>query len=288
MTDVCTFCRPLVSQYAAPVLTPSSQRAQPRRRILSPTPRRNTTNHYADEIPSPTPTRPQRARTRPRHFDSSPDLDTVYRCEKADHNPPKSRREFIDERGRMHPVCNECRESIAQRLLHNSQGELSDDESDSASSSTSSPAPSGFTHRFRLLRQSSAPPPRFPSLSLTPPSNRGEVNFALPRMWGDVVETVVSKFRDTLQEVVYSVCPTCLRFHSFSQPRQVHECGHCKNQRRFGRKSRLGGDNDMDPGEVYSLHKILLIIDSTRASRFDPIGGNVHFSYLSRNNSLYC
>jgi len=255
-TNICTFCQPVVSQHASPVLTPSSQRARPRPRILSPTPRRNTINRPHVQITSPTPVHPQRsaaARAPPRHFNSSPDLDVGYRCEKTEHNPLKPKHDFIDEHGRMHPVCNECRQSDPQRLLN----EISDNESnDSSTSSASSPLPAGTRGRFRLSGRLLAPPPRFPSLSPVPLNqmpvrpNQSVVDFALPHMWSDSVERVVSKFRDTLQQIVYSACPTCLRFHQFSQPWQVNHCAHCKKQRRLGRKSRFGGDNDMDPGPV--------------------------------------
>jgi hypothetical protein len=55
--------------------------------------------------------RPSRIRIRPRHFDSSPDLDVSRRCEKRAHFPLKMVRDFIDPQGKMHAICNECRQN---------------------------------------------------------------------------------------------------------------------------------------------------------------------------------
>ena len=100
MTDTCTFCRVNIgSRRPAPVspsntsFTPRSRRAQPRPRITPPS---------SPTLLSP-PARPRRVRTRPRHFDSSPDLDIPRRCEKANHVPLKAAHDFIDAGGRMHP-----------------------------------------------------------------------------------------------------------------------------------------------------------------------------------------
>jgi hypothetical protein len=80
-------------------------RSQPRPRISPLLP---------SSVASPSPTvnryrRPLRTRTRPRHFDSSPDLDVSRRCEKTVHVPLKTIRDFIDPQGRQHAICNECR-----------------------------------------------------------------------------------------------------------------------------------------------------------------------------------
>ena len=117
VSDVCTFCQNQVGQRRPPPprtpnrqgLTPSSQHAQSRRRIAPPD----------SPTPSNPPARPVRTRTRPRHFDSSPDMEAERRCERMRHEPMKKRRDFIDGNGRMHAVCNECREAIAARRIQN-------------------------------------------------------------------------------------------------------------------------------------------------------------------------
>jgi hypothetical protein len=85
--------------------TPRSRRAQPRPRITPP----------SSPTPLSPPVHPRRVRRRPRHFDSSPDLNLPRRCEKAHHVPLKPAHEFIVDRGRIHPICNECRERIQHR-----------------------------------------------------------------------------------------------------------------------------------------------------------------------------
>jgi len=64
------------------------------------------------------PRRPLRIRRRPRHFDSSPDLDLPRRCEGTDHFPSKMVRDFVDPHGRMHAICNECRGNCARARVH--------------------------------------------------------------------------------------------------------------------------------------------------------------------------
>jgi len=110
--DVCSFCQPQVGhRRPAPVsptrssFTPRSRRAQPRPRITPPS---------SPVMRSP-PARPQRNRRRPRHFDSSPDLDVPRRCERRNHIPFKPMRDFMDTAGRLHAVCNECRSNILER-----------------------------------------------------------------------------------------------------------------------------------------------------------------------------
>ena len=127
MTDTCTFCRVNIgSRRPAPVspshtsFTPRSRRAQPRPRITPPS---------SPTLLSP-PARPRRVRTRPRHFDSSPDLDIPRRCEKANHVPLKAAHDFIDAGGRMHPICNECRESIQHRRRRPSISTVSSSDSE--------------------------------------------------------------------------------------------------------------------------------------------------------------
>ena len=86
-------------------------RLQPRRRIsLSPP------SPHISPLPSVNPHgRPLRIRTRPRHFDSSPDIDLPQRCDKTVHVPLKMIRDFIDPQGRRHPICNECRRNNQRR-----------------------------------------------------------------------------------------------------------------------------------------------------------------------------
>jgi|SRR5579859_3361687 len=112
LTDLCNFCQVEVGNRRPPpvsptntLFTPRSRRAQPRPRITPP----------SSPTPLNPPARPRRIRTRPRHFDSSPDLDLPRRCEKAIHVPAKAARDFIDARGIMRPICNDCRQDIRQR-----------------------------------------------------------------------------------------------------------------------------------------------------------------------------
>ena len=126
--DVCTFCQPQVgNRRTLPVsparssFTPRSQRAQPRRRITPP----------SSPITHSPPARPQRNRRRPRHFDSSPDLDAPRRCETGNHIPLKSIRDFMDTAGRLHPACDECGTRLLERrpatptpLINSSDHEL--------------------------------------------------------------------------------------------------------------------------------------------------------------------
>jgi hypothetical protein len=54
-------------------------------------------------------------RIQPRHFDSSPDLDEPQRCERWGHDAeiyPTVRRDFIDEHGHSHTICNRCHDLI--------------------------------------------------------------------------------------------------------------------------------------------------------------------------------
>jgi len=79
-------------------------------------PRRTTTPLISSPQVSPSSTinrrvRPSRRRTRPRHFDSSPDLDVPRGCEKTLHFPSKTLRDFIDSQVRQHATCNECRQN---------------------------------------------------------------------------------------------------------------------------------------------------------------------------------
>ena len=110
--NICTFCQPQVgSRRTIPVspirssFTPRSRRAQPRPRITPP----------SSPITHNPPTRPQRNRRRPRHFDSSPDLDAPRRCETDSHIPLKSIHDFMDTTGKLHPACNECRTRLLER-----------------------------------------------------------------------------------------------------------------------------------------------------------------------------
>ena len=70
--------------------------------------RRTTTLLISSPQIFPSPTinhryvRLSRKRTRPRHFDSSPDLDVPQGCEKTVHFPSKTLRDFIDSQGRQH------------------------------------------------------------------------------------------------------------------------------------------------------------------------------------------
>ena len=79
--------------------------------------RRTTTPLISSPQIFPSPTinhryvRLSRKRTRPRHFDSSPDLDVPRGCEKTVHFPSRTLRDFIDSQGRQHATCNECRQN---------------------------------------------------------------------------------------------------------------------------------------------------------------------------------
>jgi len=156
MTDTCTFCRVNIgSRRSAPLspshtsFTPRSRRAQPRPRITPPS---------SPTLLSP-PARPRRVRTRPRHFDSSPDLDIPRRCEKANHVPLKAAHDFIDAGGRMHPICNECRESIQHRRRSSaiSNGSSSESENQPLPSQNNQnqgddhPSESPMHHRFTMI-----------------------------------------------------------------------------------------------------------------------------------------
>jgi len=74
---------------------------------------------------------PQRNRRRPRHFDSSHDLDAPRRCKARNHIPLKSIRDFMDTVGRLRLACNECRTHLLERrpatptpLINSSDHEL--------------------------------------------------------------------------------------------------------------------------------------------------------------------
>jgi len=78
------------------------------------------------------------------------------------------------------------------------------------------------------------------------------VNLDSPNLWDPDVQRTVDNFREKLRRWRLSFCPTCLRIHPFYQIRQTVECGHCAGQRRKGKISKYGADNDMDPGVVCS------------------------------------
>lgn len=62
--------------------------------------------------PQRVPPHPRRATRRPRHHDSSPEMDQPMRCEREARFPDHEitvLRDFIDENGRRRAICNYCR-----------------------------------------------------------------------------------------------------------------------------------------------------------------------------------
>ena len=176
---------------------------------------------------SPRRLRPQWARRRRRHFDSSPELPTIHcmRC-----NTDKSPNEFSE---RNEPLCNACREQVVCHLLIFSSNITQDAD--------------------RLGRPSSAAAMRFnPSPPSPTTGTRDLIDFNSLELWSEAAQNVIDDFRLNLQQWTISFCPICQRIHPFSRTRQTVECAHCKAQRSKDLPSHFGAENDMDPGAVSS------------------------------------
>lgn len=129
MMATCKFCQINIhftdpfSPPAAPQTVNLNRRPAPISPVLSPyTPRSRRVRSRHRLIPeSPRPRRVNRIQ--PRHFDSSPDLDEPRRCERRGHDAemyPTVRRYFINEHGRSHAICNQCRHLMKmERVVRN-------------------------------------------------------------------------------------------------------------------------------------------------------------------------
>ena len=100
--------------------SPGALRSQARSRI-----------HYSPPPSLNIRTRPQRQRHPPRRHDATPDQTRPRRCEKTAHDPLKTVQDFIDERGKDHVICNECRQldnqnNRTEAILHRNGFNLRD------------------------------------------------------------------------------------------------------------------------------------------------------------------
>lgn len=281
MTINCTFCRIQVGNRrpAAAIddslLSMDVYRSRPHPRIdSSPLPPSNS------PLPSFPSRRPVRIRRRPRHFDSSPDLDKPRRCENMVHFPSKVRRDFIDSQGRMHPICNECRQNDRRPLALPILSPPSEDDENQPTqgghplslniqlparqplqdvtirhvnigpSQGDQPLPS----RFCLFSSPDVLSIRGATYGRYRPSQDYAdigLEFTDPALWNQSTQTIVDGFRRRLANYRIQFCRICSRLQSFDSTFvRSPECSHCKNQQRNGRTSNFGADNDMDPGDV--------------------------------------
>src|SRR5579859_2226939 len=241
MMATCRFCQINIhftnpsSPPAAPQ-TVNNRRPAPISPVSSPyTPRSRRVRSHRRLIPeSP---RPRRNRIQPRHFDSSPDLDEPRRCERRGHNAemyPTVRRDFVDEHGHSHAICNQCRDLMEiERVVRNlSSFSLPDEVNDDNDGN-------GRTSAWGLDA---------PLWSLNASS---QLDFSLSELWNDRTQRLADGFRSDLDLRRLRICQKCNRTQSdfFSSDSIEQECGLCKNTPI----PRFGANNNMDPGEVFNL-----------------------------------
>jgi len=200
--------------------TPRSQRVRSRRRVILESPR------------------PRRNRVQPRHFDSSPNLDEPRRCERRGHDAemyPTVRRDFIDEYGHSHAICNRCRQLMEiERVVKDlSSFSLPDEVNDDNDGNGRSTSMWGFDAPLWNLNASS------------------QLDFSKSELWTDRTQRLVDGFRSDLEVCQLRICQKCNRIlpEFFSSDSAEQECHLCKNT-EF---SRFGADNNMDPGEVFNI-----------------------------------
>jgi hypothetical protein len=106
--------------------------------------------------------------------------------------------------------------------------------------------------------------------SLSPQS---DVLLESPSIWTDTIQTMVDSFRGKLKQWRIQYCAVCSRMYLFNRLNKPEICSHCAQQARNGKVSKFGGENDMDPGIVIPLIK--LILDPCCVARPYSVGRDV-------------